>query len=129
MLTIEQLQYICSKQTKSRLLLFLPELNKGMEKYEINTNLRMQHFLAQVAHESGCFTYVKEIASGKAYEGRKDLGNLHPGDGIKFKGRGLIQVTGHNNYLVLSHFLFNDSRLLTHPEILEEPEYAVLSAI
>jgi putative chitinase len=55
--------------------------------------------------------------------------NLHLGDGVRFKSHGLIQVIGHTNYLVLSHFLFNDSRLLIHPEILEEPEYAVLSAI
>lgn len=64
----------------------------------INTPLRQAHFLAQLGHESGSFKYTEEIASGSAYEGRKDLGNTQKGDGERFKGRGLIQLTGRSNY-------------------------------
>ena len=66
--------------------------------YDVNTPLRPAHFLAQVGHESLSFTYTEEIASGAAYEGRKDLGNSEKGDGTRFKGRGLIQLTGRVNY-------------------------------
>ena len=96
--TLEQLKAVSPGAKESRLLEFLPGLNKICAKYNINTQSRKAHFLAQVAHESGGFRYLAEIASGAAYEGRKDLGNTQPGDGVKFKGRGLIQVTGRYNY-------------------------------
>ena len=64
----------------------------------LDNSLRLIHFLAQLAHESGNFRYMEEIASGAAYEGRKDLGNTQPGDGKRFKGRGPIQLTGRANY-------------------------------
>jgi putative chitinase len=66
--------------------------------YEINTLNRVGHFLAQVLVESGRLRYREEIASGSAYEGRKDLGNVETGDGRRFKGRGFIQLTGRANY-------------------------------
>ena len=66
----------------------MPFLNKYFSHYQINTPLRICAFLAQVGHESGQLRYAEEIASGAAYEGRKDLGNVHPGDGRKYKGRG-----------------------------------------
>jgi len=69
-----------------------------LPRYGIDRPLRIAHFLAQIAHESGCLRYTEELASGAAYEGRKDLGNLLPGDGVRFKGRGLIQLTGRANY-------------------------------
>ncbi|WP_212590530.1 glycoside hydrolase family 19 protein [Williamwhitmania taraxaci] len=99
-----------------------------MANFEISTPLRIRHFIAQLAHESGSFQYVREIASGNAYEGRKDLGNVNAGDGVKFKGRGLIQITGRANYEKCSLALFGDRRLLDNPELLELPDNAVKSA-
>ena len=69
-----------------------------MRQRGLTTPLRQAHFLAQVGHESGELRFVEELASGDAYEGRADLGNTQPGDGVRFKGRGLIQLTGRANY-------------------------------
>ena len=99
-----------------------------MPKYGIDTTLRQRHFLAQVLHESGSLRYVRELASGEAYEGRKDLGNTQPGWGVAYKGRGLLQISGHANYLACSRALFGDNTLLLQPELLEQPRYAVESA-
>ena len=77
-------------------------------KFNITTNLRLAHFLSQCSHESGNFKWIVEFASGAAYEGRKDLGNTQPGDGIRFKGRGYIQLTGRANYGKFSTFCGED---------------------
>lgn len=98
---------------------FLLPLNEAMDEFGINTPARQAAFLAQIAHESGSLRYVKELATGDAYEGRNDLGNTQPGDGRRFKGRGLIQITGRANYLACSMALFGDDRLIADPSILE----------
>lgn len=105
---------------------FLTPLNLTLDKYQINTPRRVAAFLAQLAHESGSLRYVREIASGEAYEGRKDLGNTEPGDGVKFRGRGLVQITGRANYEALSAALHYD--FIKDPEALEKPGAAAMSA-
>jgi predicted chitinase len=80
-------------------------------------------FLGQCAHESAKFTTTKEFADGSKYEGREDLGNIKPGDGPKYKGRGFIQITGRNNYTAASKDLGID--LVNHPELAEKPDVAV----
>jgi putative chitinase len=59
---------------------------------------RAAMFLAQIGHESGSLRYATELASGQAYNGRKDLGNTYPGDGPRYKGRSYLQLTGRHNY-------------------------------
>lgn len=124
-LTLPQLKKIMP-QAGSRAGVFLPYLNKHMPAFDIATPARMASFLSQVAHESMQLFYTEEIASGIRYEGRKDLGNAFPGDGVRYKGRGLIQITGRANYTACMMDLEIDC--LEHPEMLERPEYAVLSA-
>lgn len=114
MLTLEQLQTIMPHLDLVRATAYLSDLNAAMTEGQINTKLRMAAFLAQVAHESCEFKYMEEIADGHAYEGRKDLGNIHPGDGKKYKGRGPIQLTGLNNYKLCGDDLGID--LVNHPE-------------
>jgi putative chitinase len=95
--------------------------------YEIDaTPLRLAHFMAQLAHESAGFLYMEEIASGAAYEGRKDLGNTQPGDGRRFKGRGPIQLTGRANYRWYGQLIGID--LERHPEIAAIPSIGMLTA-
>ncbi|WP_400190659.1 glycoside hydrolase family 19 protein [Hymenobacter sp. B81] len=105
---------------------FLGPLNDTLAKYKINTPLRVAHFLAQIGHESCGFDAVREYASGAAYEGRADLGNVQKGDGVRFKGRGLIQITGRANYYALSRAFGVD--FVKEPLLLEQPKYAALSA-
>lgn len=74
------------------------DLNCCLERYQITTKQRICHFISQCSHESGGGQFTKELADGKAYEHRANLGNVCPGDGPKFKGAGYIQLTGRNNY-------------------------------
>lgn len=95
---------------------FVASFNQWAIPFGINNTKRIVHYLAQVFHESGELKYREEIASGQAYEGRKDLGNVIPGDGKLFKGRGYIQLTGRKNYA-----LFNACDLVSQ-DVIAKPE-------
>jgi predicted chitinase len=102
------------------------DLAYAMVKHNITTRRRALMFLAQCAHESGGFHWREELASGEAYEGRVDLGNVHTGDGRRFKGRSFIQVTGRANYRALPHWDGIDFE--RSPHRLSEKRYACLAA-
>ena len=109
---------------------FVPVLNTAMSRYQIVGLKRVAAFIAQIGHESGQLKYVKEIwgptAAQAKYEGRQDLGNTVAGDGSKYRGRGLIQITGRANYAACGEALGLD--LINHPELLEKPQHACISA-
>ena len=126
-ITDSHLKYIYPASSDKNRAKYLPYFNKYLSDYDINTPQRLCCYLAQIGHESGQLNYSEEIASGAAYEGRDDLGNIYNGDGVKFKGRGLIQLTGRNNYSLISSVYHVD--FLTHPELLSTPEWAVKSSL
>lgn len=109
---------------------FVSVLNTAMSKYGIVTVPRIAAFIAQIGHESSQLRHVREIwgptAQQAGYEGRADLGNTMKGDGSKFRGRGLIQITGRANYAACGEALALD--LVNHPELLEQPQHASMSA-
>ena len=110
----------------ARATIFAEPLSRTIAEFRISTPRQQAAWLANIAHESGSLKYVLEIASGEAYEGRSDLGNTHLGDGPRFKGRGLPQITGRNNYLACGQALGLD--LIAHPELLEQPLHAARCA-
>jgi predicted chitinase len=119
--TLDQLKRIMPNLSDAKARAYLPHLNNAMAEAGINTKQRQAMFLAQLAHESGEFRYMEEIASGAAYEGRRDLGNTQPGDGTRFKGRGPIQLTGRANYRAagqaLGIDLENNPRRAADPDV------------
>jgi predicted chitinase len=126
LLTVDQLMKIAPNASTDRLRLLTPGLNQTFAKYQINTPLRIAHFIAQVAHESDCFNAMEEYASGEDYEGWAELGNTQPGDGKRFKGRGLMQLTGRTNYEDFSKAMGKD--FIAQPELVGQSPYAVLVA-
>lgn len=128
MISLLAVQAICNTKAP-RIEAIYPELIKALDRWDCTTPLRMAMFVAQTAHETGTYRYLREIASGEAYEGRLDLGNTQPGDGKRFPGRGLMQLTGRGLYTKCSEELYWPRDLLiTQPELLEQPAYAANSA-
>ncbi len=110
----KQLQAIMPRLSANRASECLPHLDAAMVEAGILTPQRQAAFLAQLAHESGELRFFEELASGEAYEGRRDLGNTRPGDGTRYKGRGSIQLTGRDNYRTAGRAL--GLELEAHPE-------------
>ncbi|CAM4057089.1 Gene 10 protein [Pseudomonas reidholzensis] len=135
MLTERQLSQIYPL-AGSRAGAFLSPLKAAMAGWAIDRPKRIAVFLAQVGHESGQLRYIKELGSDR-YLSRYDTGSLAlrlgnsmeaDGDGQLYCGRGLIQITGRNNYQACSRALFGDERLLAQPQMLEQPRWACESA-
>ena len=120
------LKAVCPSLTQKRAKELAMELAPAMVKFNITNRRRAAMFVAQLAHESGEFKWRSELASGSAYEGRRDLGNTQVGDGKRFKGRSYIQITGRKNYTAVSHALGVD--FVKFPARLAEPKYAALAA-
>ena len=100
-------------------------LEPAFAEFDINTPNRICAALAQFAHETGGFRWLRELGSAKylaRYDGRKDLGNIHPGDGARFRGRGYIQITGRDNYTRMAERL--NLPLLDQPELAQQPAIA-----
>lgn len=120
----------CTGSTVERAEVFADLIDAAMAEFEINTPERQAAFLAQVGHESGGLHWLTELwgptAAQARYEGRADLGNTEPGDGARFRGRGLIQITGRANYAACGEALGLD--LLAEPVQLAEHGPAVRSA-
>lgn len=101
-------------------------INRAFREHYITEPLEVAHWLAQVLHETGGFRWLEEIwgptAAQARYEGRADLGNVLPGDGYLYRGRGLIHLTGRNNYQRAGQAL--GLPLVERPELAAEPEHA-----
>ena len=135
LLTAQQLQ-AATGCTPERAARWLPHIERACQLYDINTPKRLAAFLAQIGHESGRLRYAREIwgptPAQARYEGRADLGNRQPGDGKRFLGRGLIQITGRFNYRAVTAGMLLVRRdapdFERTPEQLEQPEWAARSA-
>lgn len=117
-----------------RLAELLPDVQRCLRESECNTPQRIAMWCAQIGTESGGLRWQEELASGAEYEGRVDLGNTQPGDGVRFKGRDFVQVTGRHNYTLLSQWAFarglvpSPTFFVDNPQALATDDYAFLGA-
>jgi putative chitinase len=122
-LSIEDLIYIMPTARTDDIKRYYEPLCQAMIEYKITSKNAIAAFIAQLAHESACFHYSEEIASGEAYNNRVDLGNhLGSNYGVKYKGRGLLQLTGFYNYKKYGEILGID--LVKNPKLASEPIYS-----
>lgn len=139
-LTLDHLDDICGNtRNAARKIALCNFLNERAAGYtDITTPHRLAQFLSQVLHESARLDHVREIwgptAAQRRYEGRRDLGNLQAGDGERYKGRDIIQVTGRSNYRSLTEWargVFGREMpdFEAHPEVLEAPEHLGIGAL
>lgn len=135
-ITRQQLTAIIPKATK-QIDKYICCINAYADMFHINTPLRMCHYLAQVLHESAEFKYTVEQGSRKYFD-KYDTGKLasqlgntpaKDGDGYKYRGRGLIQITGKRNYLAYQNSGFCTGDIINKPELLEKPLGAVKSSM
>lgn len=117
-----------------RAALWVDPLSAAFQYAACDSVKRQAAFIGQVGHESGGFKYVREVWGSTPaqlkYEGRKDLGNDKPGEGYFYRGRGLLQITGKANYRRITDRLTGSAcpDFVSHPEALEQPRWAALSA-
>lgn len=109
-----------------RLDAHIPFIEPALVWGKITTPERITAFIAQLAHESGEYRFMEELADGSAYEGRRDLGNVNEGDGVKYKGHGPIQITGRNNHKLCGDAL--GLNLIDNPTLLCTPEHGTMAA-
>lgn len=128
LITREQICAIAPAVKPESLSNYIPFLEDTLRRWNIITPQSIGAFISNLSVESAHFKRTLEIGSGSAYEGRTDLGNTQPGDGERFKGRGLIQLTGRTVYKQCSRDLYNNDSLLTASSILEAPRPALESA-
>ncbi len=127
MLTLEQLRKIARSASEPRLINYIQPLNEAMEWHQIAPSLvRQAAFISQICYETKDFYLIREMASGKEYEGLKVLGNTEPGDGPLFISRGLLPIRGRFLYDLCSEALGVD--FLKNPTLLEELPHSVKSA-
>ncbi|MFD1814404.1 glycoside hydrolase family 19 protein [Rhodococcus gannanensis] len=123
----DKLARILPQMPADKIAQYVAPLSDAMVRGGIDTPIRQAAFIAQLAVESDSFRTFEEYASGSAYEGRSDLGNTQPGDGVRYKGRGAIQVTGRHNYEEVSKFTGID--FVANPELMAAPENAFITAV
>lgn len=121
-ITVSELRRIMPNLSAAKAAKYLPYINQAMAEFGINTKKRQAAFLAQIAHETGELRHMEEIASGRAYEWRRDLGNVYRGDGVRFKGRGAFQLTGRANYRSAGKAL--GLNLIKNPKRAADPDTA-----
>ena len=137
MIDKDQLKEIMPTASNLNIVKYHSYLLETMERFKKKKKKRQCAYLANIAHESGCLRYARELASGAAYDNRKDLGNTEYNaitisnasgttPGRFYKGRGLIQITGYYNYLELGKY-FNQ-QFIYNPLLLENPKWAALSS-
>jgi len=133
-ITEQQLLKVIPKSA-SKVKIYVPVINKYADAFGIDTPLRLSHFLAQCLHETAGLVHVREIGNENychKYEvGKlaKMLGNTQKGDGYKYKGRGLLQLTGRANYQAYQDSKYCIGDIMSKPNLLEQPTGAVKSAM